>query len=404
MIELVPHVAKWPWAPLGDICEIRGGFPAPQGENAFASTGIPFVRMKDVGRYHFTNDLHHTDSCLSPEHFASGRYALTPKGAILMPRSGSVALNHRAILTVDAVIVSHLCALVPTSPQIDTGFLYRFLCLADMRKLTKKTTGLDSIAFSDLKQVAVPLPSLAEQRRIAMVLDRAEALSVKRRAALAQFEELSSAVFLDLFGEPRTNPRGWPLKTLGDLCSRITKGESPNWQGFAYQDNGALFVTSENVRLGRLDISAPKFVPIAFHAKLTRSSLKVGDVLVNLVGASIGRSCIFAGWDGPANVNQAVAVLSTKPEWMDPSYLGGLLASPTGQRWLLGNRVEAARANISLSDLRQLEVPVPPLELQHHFAALVGSVELLRKTQVASSSRLDSLRRTLQDRAFRGEL
>ena len=151
MIELVPTPRHWPTALLGELCDIRGGFPAPQNDAAFEDGEIPFVRMKDVGRHHFTNNLCETEQALNRTHFDDGRYQLTPPGSILMPRSGSVALNHRAILTVYAVVVSHLCALVPTSDQITVDFLYRFLCLADMRKLTKKTTGLDSIAFSDLR-------------------------------------------------------------------------------------------------------------------------------------------------------------------------------------------------------------------------------------------------------------
>ena len=82
-------------------------------------------------------------------------------------------------------------ALVPTSRIVSIDFLYRFFCQVDMRRLTKKTTGLDSIAFSDLRQVAVPVPSLAEQKRIGEVLDRAEALQAKRRGALDQLDTLT---------------------------------------------------------------------------------------------------------------------------------------------------------------------------------------------------------------------
>ena len=217
MIEIVPTLGRWPRAPLGELCDIRGGFPAPQDDAAFEDGEIPFVRMKDVGRHHFTNNLCETEQSLNRVHFEGGRYQLTPRGSILMPRSGSVALNHRAVLTIDAVVVSHLCALVLTSDRITVDFLYRFLCLADMRKLTKKTTGLDSIAFSDLRLVAIPLPPLSEQRRIAGVLDQAEGLRAKRRAALAQLDYLTQSLFLDLFGDPASNPKGWPVRRLGEL-------------------------------------------------------------------------------------------------------------------------------------------------------------------------------------------
>jgi type I restriction enzyme S subunit len=248
------------------------------------------------------------------------------------------------------------------------------------------------------------LPPLAEQRRIAEVLDRAEALRAKRRAALAQLDPLTQSIFLDLFGDPTTNPKRWQRIKLGEMVERITKGESPKWQGFEYQDDGALFVTSENVRLGSIDLTAPKFIPLEFNRKLSRSELKPGDLLVNLVGASIGRSCVFPGYDRPANINQAVAVITIDASRLDHTFLAGLLTSEQGQSLLLSNRVEGARANISLTDLRELNLPVPPFPLQCEFARRVRAVEKLKTAQRASLAELDALFASLQHRAFRGEL
>jgi type I restriction enzyme, S subunit len=198
--------------------------------------------------------------------------------------------------------------------------------------------------------------------------------------------------------------KAWKIEPLGDVSERITKGESPNWQGFDYQDSGALFVTSENVRLGDIDLRAPKFIPLEFHKKLRRSALKQGDLLVNLVGASIGRSCVFPGWEGPANVNQAVGVVTLDPARIEFAFLAGLLTSQSGQRHLLGNRVDAARANISLTDLRQLRIPLPPLALQREFGWRIAGVEKLKAAHRASLGQLNTLFAALQYRAFRGEL
>jgi type I restriction enzyme, S subunit len=88
-------------------------------------------------------------------------------------------------------------------------------------------------------------------------------------------------------------PCDWEIKLGSDLSERITKGASPRWQGFAYQDYGVLFVTSENVRDGWLDISEPKYLPFSFSEKQKNSQLSNGDILINIVGASIGRACIF---------------------------------------------------------------------------------------------------------------
>ena len=86
-------------------------------------------------------------------------------------------------------------------------------------------------------------------------------------------------------------PEEWEVQTGEEITTLIGKGASPRWQGFEYSDRGMLFVTSENVRDGFLDIREPKYLPLAFHEKIKRTKLQKQDILVNLVGASIGRSC-----------------------------------------------------------------------------------------------------------------
>jgi type I restriction enzyme S subunit len=207
-----------------------------------------------------------------------------------------------------------------------------------------------------------------------------------------------------MFGDPVRNDRGWPIRPMAVVAERITKGESPKWQGFEYQPDGALFVTSENVRLGEIDLSEPKFVPLEFTAKLRRSELRQGDLLINLVGASIGRSCVFPGYDRPANVNQAVGVVTLNSSHVESAYVAALLISTQGQRLLLGNRVDAAHANISLTDLRELPLPTPPRDQQREFTCRVAVVEKLKSTHRTLLVKLDALFASLQHRAFQGEL
>src|ERR1700722_12442323 len=125
MIELANGIpTNWRKATIGEIAQIHGGKPAPQAPAAFAPNGIPFVRMKDLGRYHLTDNLNEVDDYLDRDYAAAHSLIPIKAGAILMPRSGSVGLNHRAILGIDAVIVSHICALEITDPAISNEFLY----------------------------------------------------------------------------------------------------------------------------------------------------------------------------------------------------------------------------------------------------------------------------------------
>ncbi|WP_138091012.1 restriction endonuclease subunit S [Halalkalibacterium halodurans] len=152
-------------------------------------------------------------------------------------------------------------------------------------------------------------------------------------------------------------PNDWIIKKGEGLSTKITKGASPKWQGFDYQDNGILFVTSENVREGVLDVTQPKFLPIEFGEKQKNSKLKKGDILINIVGASIGRSCEY-DIDVEANINQAVCLFRTKSE-ADKSFIKYYLQSNSVKKRLLGTQTESARPNLSLTDIREFEFVLP---------------------------------------------
>lgn len=166
-------------------------------------------------------------------------------------------------------------------------------------------------------------------------------------------------------------PDAWGTAQGAELTVIISKGASPKWQGFNYTDSGMLFVTSENVREGTLDLSKPKYLPLTFHAKLKRTQLRQNDILVNLVGASIGRSCRVQADIGPANINQAVAVLRMRDVSRVP-FIAFYLQAPSTIRRILEMQVDAARPNISLTDLRAFIFPLPPLPEQQKIAEILS--------------------------------
>lgn len=169
-------------------------------------------------------------------------------------------------------------------------------------------------------------------------------------------------------------PADWQLLQGAEITKLIGKGASPRWQGFSYTDSGMLFVTSENVRDGFLDLEKPKYLPLAFHEKIKRTKLKKGDLLINLVGASIGRSCLVDRELGEANVNQAVSVFRCS-EAVFPEFVSQCFQLPATIDRILGMQVEAARPNISLGDLRRLWFICPPLPEQRAIAAALADAD-----------------------------
>lgn len=199
-------------------------------------------------------------------------------------------------------------------------------------------------------------------------------------------------------------PADWNVEKGDILAEKITKGASPNWQGFSYVNEGVLFVTSENVRDGFLDVSAPKFVEAAFNEKQKNSRLKKGDILINLVGASIGRSCRFdTTLQYPANINQAVCLFRPNGT-ANADYLKHFLQAPTTIVRLVGSQADGARPNVSLSDIRTFQFLLPPLPEQHKIVAILSewdrAIELTEKLIAAKQKRKQALMQQL----FTGKL
>jgi type I restriction enzyme, S subunit len=270
-------------------------------------------------------------------------------------------------------------------------------------------TSRNRLKEAKLLKMEIPLPSIEEQQRIVAKIEELAAKIEEARGLRREVEEeagMMTKVASDYFFS--ISKHDTKVDRLGNISKRITKGESPEWQGFTYQESGPLFVRSENVLWGKLDLSKRTCIPIEFHMKLNRSQLHPGDVLINLVGASIGRACIVPDGIREANINQAVAVISPDSERLNSRYLMHFLLSASTQSILQSGKVETARPNISLGDLSNLELPILSLTKQSHIVSyldnLQSKIDSLKQLQSETSAELDALLPSILDKAFKGEL
>jgi type I restriction enzyme S subunit len=291
--------------------------------------------------------------------------------------------------------------LTPDSSRIDSRFLYYyFRAPKTLDRLLSETqaTGVPHINLGILKRFPVMLPPLAEQRRIAEVLDRAEALRAKRRAALAQLDSLTQSLFLDLFGDVAKNDRNWPSERMEDLM-KIRRGGSPrpienylggdiNWIKIGDGTQGS------DIYLERCE------------DKITRDGLKktvflkTGSLIFANCGVSLGFArilkidgCIHDGWLSFEEIPE------TK---LDKMFLLKALNSITEHFRQIAPA--GTQPNLNTGLMKNFRMILPPITLQREFARRVTAVEALKTAQRASLAELDALFATLQHRAFRGEL
>jgi type I restriction enzyme, S subunit len=268
---------------------------------------------------------------------------------------------------------------------------------------------IPSMSVKHLAEIEIPVPPISEQKRIVAIVDEAfESIDIaieNTKKNLTNARELFESYLNNIFMQEND---GWKLIRLGDLSERITKGSSPNWQGINYVDEpGILFVTSENVGENQMLFEKTKYVEEAFNTKDSKSILELGDVLTNIVGASIGRTAIYDRKD-LANINQAVCLIRCKSDKLLNKYLSYLLNSPYFRRILHDNEIDNARANLSLGFFRELQIPVPSLMEQQLIVARMNAFGLetkrLETIYQEKLAALTELKQSILQKAFTGEL
>ncbi|MBE3717617.1 restriction endonuclease subunit S [Vibrio parahaemolyticus] len=173
-------------------------------------------------------------------------------------------------------------------------------------------------------------------------------------------------------------PKGWSFSRLEDLCELITKGSSPKWQGVSYTENpeDVLFVTSENVGAFELLLENRKYVEKKFNDIEPRSILRKEDFLMNIVGASIGRTALY-DIDDLANINQAVCLIRSFPQQVSTRFFLTFFNSLTCVSYMYDKQVENARPNLSMGNISKFVIPVPPIHEQHRIVAKVDELMAL---------------------------
>lgn len=259
-----------------------------------------------------------------------------------------------------------------------------------------------AISFARLAELPVPLPPLPEQRRITAILDKADALRAKRREAIVKLDQLLQTVFLEMFGDPVTNPKCWPGNTtLGDIALDMQYG--PRFHNEAYSLNGIKIVRITDLSpMSELDFDAMPRMDVEENVKV-RFVLQPGDIIFARTGATVGKVALIQASD-PPSIAGAYFIRIQVNNSVLPEYVFAALRTKSIQKFIAVKSRQAAQQNFSGPGLRKLPMPVPSLELQCQFASIAKKIEQQKRILREHAEQQDALFASLQDRAFNGEL
>jgi type I restriction enzyme S subunit len=383
---------RWPTKKLGDLLKIQNGFAFKSELFNDAAKGILIIRIRDLARG-FSETFYDGEHDPAFE-VKNGDFLIGMDGEFRCYRwnGGKALLNQR------------VCRLHSFSR--DSNADYVFYGINDYLREIEDNTSFVTVKHLSAKQIAdieMSVPPLAVQQRIVKLLDETAELRRLRDQADCRTAALIPALFDEMFGDPDTNPMGWPVKRAGDLMAACEYGTS---QKANEEGRGIPVLRMGNVTTdGRVDLTSVKTVELE-DGELAKQRLQAGDVLFNRTNSRelVGKTGI---WDGRFEAVPASYFIRVRfrADVEHPQHFTTFMNLPFMKRRLVGiARGAVGQANINSKELQSIEVPVPPVPLQKEFAERVADIRAFEADQAAGRRRLDALFQSLLHRAFQAEL
>lgn len=367
--------------PLADVCDFLDSMRRPVTAKDRVSGVYPYYGANGI--------LDYVDKYLFDEELVllaeDGGYFDDPKRGVAYRVSGKCWVNNHAHVlrpkkNIDVDYLGYMLKQYDIRPYI-TG--------ATVKKLTQKAA----------RQIKIPLPPLEDQRRIVAILDKAVALHEKREQAIELLDEYLKSVFLEMFGDPMKNPKGWEIAKLEKVINYIKYGTSTPP---VFSDAGKRFIRATNINKGKISDEGIKFISEEEASKITKCKLHAGDFIVVRSGVNAGDSAVvaekyhgdFAGYDLIIRFNESV----------DPVFIGQMFLSSYLEKRIKPLTRRAAQPHINSDQVKQLKVILPPKKLQANFSEIVRHTETLKQTMFAQSEELEKQFHVLMQKAFKSNL
>jgi type I restriction enzyme S subunit len=396
---------SWPVVKLGSLFKVTsGGTPSRSVAEYYEDGQIPWVKTGDLHNKY----VEQASEYITEAGLKSSSTRLYPAGTVLVAMYGAT-IGACSILAIEAC-TNQACAAFTPNPQVDVDYLYYFLKHSKAAFVNAGAGGAQpNISAGFLKEYEIPLPPLAEQKRIAAILDKADAIRRKRQQAIQLADDFLRAVFLEMFGDPVTNPKGWEVKSLRDVLKSISSGWSANGDSRPCEEGelGVLkisavtsgtFIPTENKAVQVSDIPSSK--KLVFPKK--------GDMLFSRANTRelVAASCIVVEESLNTFLPDKLWLIKTDESQLLPEFLNYLLKIPGFKEKLTSQATGSSGSmlNISMGKFEETVCPVPEIDLQHRFKKLYWKLQETMSCFEQSYSTLQASFNSLSQKAFSGQL
>lgn len=383
----------WEYKKLGEVGQIvTGSTPSTKDESNYSPREYCFVKPSDLLSQGIA-DIKETEYFVSQVGLSKSR--VLPAGSVLVSCIGSI--GKIGILTKEACSNQQINAIIPQD-ETDSRFIaYSLYAQRFVLESIANAPVVPIINKTDFSKIRIGIPPKSTQLAIVSELDKINELIRLKKEQLKDFDNLAQSLFYEMFGDPVENEKGWEVKKLGEICSLICNGNTPKGGSEVYVDNGILFLRSQNVWRNRLDLDDVAFIDEATHKSLKKSALNHNDLLITKTGrvntenSSLGRTALFEGEDGSANINGHVYLVRLK-EGMVHKYVLYILISNSYRELIRRTCVGGIdKRQLNKNHIEDFPIILPPLSLQRLFAQRIEQIEREKSEVQKSIQNLETL-------------
>jgi type I restriction enzyme S subunit len=371
---------------LPEVCDIQYGFPFDSAQFSDI-TGMPLIRIRDVVRGY--SETYTTEKCNDEYIVQNGDMLIGMDGEFNIAKwnGGQAYLNQR------------VCRLVPKD-EIDSGYLFYFMPKA-LKQIEEKTpfVTVKHLSAKQLNSIEISLPTMGEQKHVAVVLDKVSELIVLRKQHLAKLDELVKSRFIELFGDPVSNPKGWPMRELSEYIIFLTSG-SRGWAQY-FTDTGEYFITIKNVKNCRITLDNVQHITAPDNAEAKRTKVQEGDLLISIT-ADLGRTGVVSKEVAAHGgyINQHLTCIRLNQDVVSPLYVAYYMESDAGKEQFQAKNQSAVKAGLNFNSINTLKLMVPPIALQDRFIAFVEQVDKSKLAVQKGLEELEILKKSLMQQYF----
>ena len=387
---------------LNDVCDLITCGVAKRPE--YVENGVPFLSSKNVKEDRFI--LKHYNHVSEEDFLRLTKYAKPENDDILYTRVGSFGEAAVININIDFAIFVSLTLIKPKKDIVYSRWLMYYLNSPKIRNLAKASTsgiGVQNLNVGTVRKFPITLPPLETQQKVAAILDEADKLRQLNKELIVKYEALTQSLFLDMFGDPVINPKGWEVKQLGNITLLVTDGKHGNCND--EKGSGYYFVSAKDIRNDKINYTNSREIPKEeFEEVDKRTNLQPGDLVMINTGATIGRMAIAQNIPETrrSTFQKSVAIIKVKKEIVSSLFLKYVFELRLD---VFANKGSgSAIKNLLLSEMRKFKIILPPTELQNQFAERVALIEQQKQQAQESLQKSEDLFNSLLQKAFKGEL